>query len=61
MANLTTRELAALEDQLSFEQTLVKKYRTMAEQCGDVRLKNDFRTYADKHQQHYNMLLTFLQ
>ena len=61
MAELTSKELSALQDQLGYEQILVKKYRTMAEQCSDVKLRNDFRNYADKHQQHYNMLLTFLQ
>ena len=61
MSNLTAKELQALRERLQCEQDLVRKCRAIAEQCGDVRLRNDFREYADKHQQHFNMLLTFLQ
>lgn len=39
MAELTSKELSALQDQLGYEQILVKKYRTMAEQCSDVKVK----------------------
>lgn len=61
MANLTSKELTALEDQLSYEQTLVKKYRSLADECCDTKLKMDFQRFADKHQQHFNTLISFLK
>lgn len=61
MANLTSKELTALEDQIGFEQTLCKKYHAMACICNDAKLKNEFESIAQKHQQHYNTLVSFLQ
>lgn len=61
MANLTSKELTALEDQIGYEQTLVKKYRSMASMCTDQKIKTDFESIATKHQQHYTTLVTFLQ
>lgn len=61
MANLTAKELTALEDQLSYEQTLVKQYQAMACLCNDTQIQQDFNNIAQKHQQHYNTLVTFLQ
>ncbi|MDK2800125.1 MAG: hypothetical protein PWP27_1955 [Clostridiales bacterium] len=61
MANLTTKELSALEDQLNYEQMLVKKYRTFANQVNDAALKNKCNQIADKHQQHFNTLMGHLQ
>ena len=61
MANITTKELSALEDQIGFEQTLVKKYQAMAALCNDMKIQQDLEAIASKHQQHYNTLITFLQ
>jgi len=61
MANLTSKELTALEDQIGYEQTLVKKYEAMACLCTDTKLQQDLNGYADKHRQHYHSLVTFLQ
>ncbi|MDD4715797.1 MAG: spore coat protein [Oscillospiraceae bacterium] len=61
MANLTAKELSALEDQLNMEQVLVRKYQTMAEQVNEMDLKNQFKSISSRHQQHYNTLLGFLQ
>jgi len=61
MANLTAKELTALEDQLSQEQVLIKKYRAMACLCNDPKIEADFNAIASKHQQHFNTLMTFLQ
>jgi hypothetical protein len=36
MANLTSKELGALEDQIGQEQTLVKMYEAMACLCNDT-------------------------
>ncbi len=61
MTNLTAKELSAIEDQMSHEQTLVKKYQAMACLCNDEKMKQDLNNFAAKHQQHFNTLLTFLQ
>ena len=47
MANLTTKELTALDDQIRHEQVLVKKYQAMACLCTDSKVQNDLRSIAD--------------
>ena len=42
MANLTSKELTGLDDQLGHEQILVKKYMAMACGCSDLALKTKF-------------------
>ena len=61
MANLTAKELTALEDQIGMEQTLIKKTHAMANMCTDPKMKQCLTDFAQKHQQHYNTLMTFLQ
>jgi hypothetical protein len=61
MANITSKELRALEDQLNYEQMLVKKYHTFSTQITDPVLKSKCSEIANKHQQHFNTLLTYLQ
>ena len=61
MANLTAKELTALEDQIGYEQTLVKKYQAMACLCSDTQIQQELNGFAQKHQQHFNTLVSFLQ
>ena len=61
MANLTTKELGALEDQLGFEKVMCCKYQDAMQQSTDQNLKNSYRQYADQHKQNYETLLKFLQ
>lgn len=61
MANLTTKELGALEDQLGFEKVLCCKYQEAMQQCQDQEMKNNFRRYADQHMQNYEALLQYLK
>lgn len=61
MANLTSKELTALEEQISGEQVLVKKYESMASLCNDAKLQQDLNSFASKHRAHYNTLISFLQ
>lgn len=60
MANLTEKELSALEDQLSLEQNLIQKYKAYAQQCTDQELKMKCEQIAAKHQTHFNTLLNNL-
>ena len=61
MTNLTAKELTALDDQIKTEQVLVKKYKAIACLCTDTKIQGDLNCIADKHQQHYNTLMTYLQ
>ena len=61
MANLTAKELSALEDTIGSEATLVKKYEAMACLCSDTTIAQKFTDYANKHRAHYNTLVSFLQ
>ena len=59
MANLTSKELTALEEQISGEQVLVKKYEAMASMCSDTKLQQDLNSFAAKHRGHTTHLFHF--
>ena len=61
MANLTTKELTALEDSISAELMLVKKAQAMACMVSNPQIQQDINSIAQKHQQHADTLMTFLQ
>lgn len=61
MTNISSKELSAIEDQLNYEQMLVAKYRQFSSQCTDATLKTKCNQIADRHQQHFNTLLNYLQ
>lgn len=61
MANLTTKELAALEDQLGFEKMLCCKYQDAAKNTTETELKNSYQQYAGQHKRNYDTLLGFLK
>lgn len=60
MANLTSKELSGVEDQLNMEQNLVKKYKMYAQSVTDPQLKNKCEQIAAKHQDHFNRLMGHL-
>ena len=57
MPDLTSKELTALEDQLTMEQALIKKYKLYAKQCSDPQIRTKCEQIAAKHQNHYTRLL----
>lgn len=57
---LTEKELTAIEDQLSAEKLLVTKIRAYSDICTDPQLSQKCSCIADKHQTHYDQLLSFL-
>lgn len=61
MANLTTKELDALSDQLNFERMMTCKYEDAKESCQDQALTAAFGQYAQQHRANYNDLLNFLK
>ena len=61
MANLTTKELGALEDQLTFEKVMCCKYQDAMQQCTDQEFKGCYQQYANQHRENYESLLKFLK
>jgi hypothetical protein len=61
MANLSTKELTALQDQLGFEHTCVTKYQAASQETTEAALQNCFNRFAAQHQQNFNTLLNFLK
>jgi hypothetical protein len=61
MANLTTKELSALEDQLGFEGMLCCKYQSAAQASAEAELKTMYEGYAAQHKRNYETLLGFLK
>ncbi len=60
MANLTTKELSGIEDQLKSEENMICKCKYYADSVHDLALKNKFNEIATQHQEHYNQLLSLL-
>ena len=60
MAQITEKELSAIQDQLTSEQTLVTKLKAYSQMCSDQELKQKCDSIAQKHQAHYDRLMSFL-
>ena len=61
MADLTEKELSALEDQLDLEQALIKKYKGYAALAQDAQIRTLCDQLACRHKQHYDTLMGHLQ
>ncbi len=61
MANLTTKELDALSDQLNYERMMVCKYDAAKQDCQDSSVTGLYDQYATQHRQNYTDLLNFLK
>lgn len=60
MASLTTTELNMLDENLAYEQVLIKKYASLSATCTDPQLKAKFEQISARHQDHFNRLLKHL-
>ena len=60
MEQMTVKELSALEQQLTMEQLLIKKYRTYANRITDPQLRTKCQQVAARHQEHYTRLMGHL-
>lgn len=60
MAALTEKELSAIDEQLTQEQLLIKKFKSYASQATDPALKSKCEELASKHQCHYDSLMNNL-
>ncbi len=61
MADLTEKELSALEDQLSLEQSLIRKYKGYASLAQDPQIRTLCDQLACRHKQHFDTLMGHLQ
>ena len=57
---LTQKELIAIEDALSHEQLLVKKFRNFASTAQDPQIKKQAEQLAERHKQHFETLMGHL-
>lgn len=60
MANLTAKELSAIEDQLNCEQMLIRKFRAYAQSATDPQIKASCENMAQRHKRHYDTLMGHL-
>ncbi len=61
MASITTKELSAISDLLTMEQTVVAKYKAYAEGTTDNALKDRYEQLAMRHQRHFDELYANLK
>ena len=60
MANLTAKELSSIQDQLAYEENVIKKYKMYAQNSQDPAIKNTCEQIAQKHQSHFATLMGHL-
>ncbi len=56
MADLSEKELSALNSLLNEEELLVKKFKMLAQCTEDEEIKSQFEDISNRHQGHFNML-----
>ena len=54
MAQLSEKELSALNDLLADEELLTKKFSMLAKQTDDMEIKQKFERISQQHQGHFN-------
>lgn len=60
MVELSEKELSILNDSLTDEQLLVKKYKMLASQTTDKEISSKFEEISQRHQSHFNQLYSML-
>ncbi len=61
MDQLSEKELMALNDLLTEEELLVKKFKMLSEHSQDAEVKAKFTEIANKHQEHFKSLYAQLR
>ncbi len=59
MAQMTQKELIALEELLNSEQLLVKKFHHYASTAQDAQIKSTCEALSNRHKQHYDALMGY--
>ena len=60
MNQLSDKELSALNELLSEEDLLIKKFQMLASHTDDQQIKQTFTEISNKHQEHFNSLYSQL-
>lgn len=60
MNQLSEKELSCLNESLSEEELLVKKYQMLAQHAQDTEVKQKLEQVAARHQSHFNELYSLL-
>ncbi len=60
MSNLSEKELSALNDCLSEEELLVKKFQMLASHATDANVRSEMEEISKRHQAHFNKLYSHL-
>ncbi len=58
--SIDSNNLKVLEDQLNYESLMVKKFNHSANCCTDTELKGLCQQASQKHKQHFDELLNYL-
>lgn len=61
MSQLSEKELSALNDLLTGEELLIKKFQMLAEHTEDKEISAKFTEISKKHQGHFNALYAHLK
>ena len=61
MAQLSEKELSLLNDLLTDEELLTKKFKMLASQTQDTEIKQKFEKISEQHQGHFNALYAHLK
>lgn len=61
MDQISEKELMALNDLLSDEELLVKKFQMLSQHSQDAEVKAKFTEIANKHQEHFKSLYAQLR
>jgi hypothetical protein len=60
MSQLSEKELSALNDCLSEEELLVKKFQMLAGHATDANVRSEMEAISQRHQAHFNKLYDHL-
>ena len=61
MAKISEKELGTINDLISEEGLLVKKFQMLAEQTQDTEIKQKYERISEQHQGHFNTLYSYLK
>ncbi len=60
MSQLSEKELSSLNELLSEEELLVKKFQMLADHATDSSVKSEMEEISKRHQSHFNQLYEHL-
>lgn len=61
MAQLSEKELSALNDLLADEELLTKKFSMLAKTTDDTEIRQKYEQISKQHQGHFNALYEYLK